>query len=188
MDGNRDMLIEYKQRGISLLEVMLSLVIIAAILLAATKFYESTRRSQLVNAAGSMIQALTTANGSWFYTYQSLAPKGGSPVSLSLLQEAGLVAADISSSTGNPWGGGVEVSPIENQTLCPKIAKNACVVQIQFTLLPDLASCNDLSAVSQQMQTPVTTTDICKQADSGGTYDFTIRYSLTGDSGADASS
>ena len=50
-----------KQRGISLLEVLLSLSVIAIILVMATRYYRSAQQSQQVSNAVSMISGIVTA-------------------------------------------------------------------------------------------------------------------------------
>ena len=49
------------QRGISLLEVMLSLSIIAIILVMATRYFRTANQSQQITNAVSMISGIVTA-------------------------------------------------------------------------------------------------------------------------------
>lgn len=54
-----------KQKGIGLLELMLSLAIISVLLVMATRYYKSARQNQQVNDAISLSQAIIAASENW---------------------------------------------------------------------------------------------------------------------------
>lgn len=94
----------FKQRGIGLLELMLSLAIIAILLILATRYYQSTSQSQKVNQAAGDIQALIAAVAN---------VRAGNP-------NGNVTDTDItafippswggSMSNANPWGGAYTVN------------------------------------------------------------------------------
>ena len=91
--------------GIGLLELMLSLAIIAILLIGATRFYQSTRVSQQVNDAVGMLQTVITASESWFYTLKTF-----QSIPLLQLVGQGLVPSSFGDNTANPWGGEIQVA------------------------------------------------------------------------------
>ena len=54
-----------KQRGIGLLELMLSLAIISVLLVMATRYYRTTKQNQQVNDAIAQVQAMVAASENW---------------------------------------------------------------------------------------------------------------------------
>lgn len=54
-----------RQRGIGLLELMLSLAIISVLLVMATRYYKSARQNQQVNDAISLVEAIIAASENW---------------------------------------------------------------------------------------------------------------------------
>jgi type II secretory pathway pseudopilin PulG len=98
---------KYRQRGIGLLELMLSLAIISLLLIMATRYYASASRSQQVTSALSSMHAL----GAAIHSYQ--AQTGGTPpVTLDLLYDRRLIPVEFKNPTGgaNPWGGAVSIT------------------------------------------------------------------------------
>ena len=61
-----------RQAGIGLLELMLSLAIIAILLIMATRYYLTTSRSEKVNDTISIVQALVAAGGDYLNAHGSL--------------------------------------------------------------------------------------------------------------------
>jgi prepilin-type N-terminal cleavage/methylation domain-containing protein len=106
--------LKLKQRGISLLEVMLSLAIIAVVLVMATRYFGIATISSKVNQATSMISEIRQGyaryvmdtNDSVGGTLETLA-KGGY-----ITKETGAGAKD-----GNPWGGAIVMSISLPQTI-----------------------------------------------------------------------
>ena len=127
-----------KQEGIGLLELMLSLAVIAMLLIMATRYYATAHMGEQVNTGAGIVQALTGAAA------QYEAGQGNySGISLGELFDFGLVPQDICNSstacngtlTSNPWGGGITVTPTNS---------NAQIV-ISLTDIP-LQACTNLNA------------------------------------------
>ena len=93
-----------QQLGVTLLELMLSLAIIAVLLILATRYYEGARLSQQVNQAGNDIQAIVAAManktaGNPNYSATTNCMKD--------LMATGYLPSvwGSTASTANPWGG-----------------------------------------------------------------------------------
>ncbi len=90
-----------KQRGISLLEVLLSLSVIAIILVMATRYYRSAQQSQQVSNAVSMISGIVTAET------QYKAANNNTFVDLATLVTKGYLPPNFGT---DPWGGTLSVT------------------------------------------------------------------------------
>lgn len=89
------------QRGVGLLELMLSLAIIAILLIMATRYYQSASQSQKVTQTASDIQALMAAAAN--YT----ASDPNATYSIDDLASAGLLPPKWGlATTSNAWGFG----------------------------------------------------------------------------------
>lgn len=106
-----------KIAGISLLELMLSLAIIAILLVAASRYYESTRSAQEVNEAMNMLQNTLGAVDSWYSTFKSFKGTPNGDISIAALAEMGLVPKDFNTPNSNPWNGAIEISPVDNKNI-----------------------------------------------------------------------
>ncbi len=93
------------QRGIGLLELMLSLAIIAILLVMATRYFASARQGQQVASAVSLLQAIMAATNNYAIANGNSA---SSLTGLSQLIKGNYLPAGMS-NTG-PWGGQVTVS------------------------------------------------------------------------------
>lgn len=89
-------------RGIGLLELMLTLIVIAAILFLVTRYYNITQESLRVEKAVTMSTNIVNGTHQWAETVTSI-----SPISIQKLIDADLVPASY--ANGNPWGGDLEV-------------------------------------------------------------------------------
>lgn len=128
--GETTMKLLKRLKGIGLLELMLSLAIIAILLVMATRYYGITNRSQQVNQSVTEIAAIEGAIANWKSNktdYQNL--------SLSELNRLGLLANQDASGV-NTWGGTVTVGPNSQD--------NNKTAQITLADIPDWA-CENLA-------------------------------------------
>lgn len=103
-------------KAIGLLELMLSLAIIAVALILATRYYSSASQSQKIQTAVDMINALRGG----FLNYIAGQPGGQQNVTIGELVQAGYVPATFVSSNGNssevnPWGMRISLNSQPNQ-------------------------------------------------------------------------
>lgn len=113
-----------RQTGISLLELMLSLAIIAVILTMATRFFTQANQSQNLNNAVSMGNGVVAAVQNYHMNGGNLAD-----VSIQKLIDANMLPKDFGGPAGNgvganPWGGDIAVAQKNKQ------------ITITFTAVP----------------------------------------------------
>ena len=128
-----------KQKGIGLLELMLSLAIISVLLVMATRYYKTARHGQQVNDGLSLVNATVAASENWVVgksNYQG--------IDVQELVNQGLLPADIGDgSSGSPWHTKITVASMNNDSQ----------VEIDLENIPTSA-CNSLkNKLSQQMDT-----------------------------------
>ncbi len=133
-------LIRKNQNGIGLLELMLSLGIIAILLVMATRYFVVTSRNEKVNRAVSQINSVIAGVGNW---------KGSKPnyanLSVTELNKYGLLAAADVSQTGDDNNKtDVIISPFNTDaTVAPSADNNS--FDIVYTGIPNWA-CEGLAA------------------------------------------
>lgn len=112
-----------KIKGITLLEVILSLAIIALILVMATRYYGLAHLEEQVNDTTSMIQSIRAAGQHWLLSHDDYRD-----INIPNLIQRDLIPKNF---TTNPWGGGIQVGPGPgNNTLrivIQNIPINACI-------------------------------------------------------------
>ncbi|MBI5447772.1 MAG: type II secretion system protein [Gammaproteobacteria bacterium] len=116
------------QRGIGLLELMLSLAIIAILLVMATRYFGSARQGQQVAQAISMVQAISAASQNYFVA------NSNSMAGVSAILASGNSYL-VNPPKNGPWGGSVKVSADSG---------NASAVDITIPNVPDAAACTSL--------------------------------------------
>jgi len=123
--------IKSKQRGISLLEVMLSLAIIAIILVMAVRYYRTAQQSQQVSNAISMMNGIVAAQ-----TQYAIANANQYALSMTDLIKGGYYPGNPASpvAPNNPWG-----QPIS-------LAKGSAGFQVVFPGVPS-TTCTALDNV-----------------------------------------
>jgi Tfp pilus assembly protein PilV len=94
-----------KLLGIGLLELMLSLAIIAVLLLAATQYFKTVDTSRRVDTAIKMLQQTISAAEDYKMSSSSNDYSG---ISMDVLAKRGLI--NFASANTNPWGGNITVS------------------------------------------------------------------------------
>lgn len=133
-----------KQRGISVLEVMLSLAIIAVILVMATRYYKTAQQSQQVKNALNMVGGIVDAevdyaaanSNAYNGSIEDLSTKGYLPPGI----------GGTGATAGNdPWG-----NPIGLQT------NSGGGFTITFTQVP-VNTCNELASIVNQQQVQTAT-------------------------------
>lgn len=92
-----------KQQGISLLEVMLSLAIIAVILVMATRYYKVAQQSQQVSNALSLIGGIISAE-----TQYAVANNNAYTADMNALKSGGYLPSNFGN---NPWGAPILLTP-----------------------------------------------------------------------------
>lgn len=129
------------QRGIGLLELMLSLAIIAILLVMATRYFASARQGQEVASAISMVQAISAASQSYFVANNN----SWAGLAVSALKTGNYLPANASAA--GPWGGTVSVTQSDTA--------NPTAVTITIPNVPE-AACNQLNGAlkSQAISVP----------------------------------
>lgn len=95
-----------KLRGIGLLELMLSLAIIAILLIMATRYYQSAHQNQLVSQGVDMFGAIQGA----VQTYRVDNPNASDLTVAKLVAQGYLPNSYGSGNTANPWGGQITLT------------------------------------------------------------------------------
>jgi len=95
-----------KNKGIGLLELMLSLAIIAILLIMAIRYYQSANLSQQMSSATDMFNAVRSAMKN-FYNDNAGNSGGQSQASINSLIASGYLPPSFGV---NPWGGSVGLS------------------------------------------------------------------------------
>ena len=105
--GDSDMVYRQYERGIGLLELMLSLAVIAILLVMATRFFGVTHRAQVLNHASKDMAFILASIQNW---------QGAHPnyegLSYAALAEQGLAPDDISADGVLPTWGGCEAAKL----------------------------------------------------------------------------
>ncbi|QLH41638.1 MAG: prepilin-type N-terminal cleavage/methylation domain-containing protein [Coxiellaceae bacterium] len=99
------------QQGIGLLELMLSLAIIAILLIMATRYYNVAYQSEKVNEGAAQINNLVGALANWKAdqpNYSNLVSSTSSDA-ITTLSDRGLVTSQTASKT-NPWGTSISLT------------------------------------------------------------------------------
>lgn len=122
------------QRGIGLLELMLSLAIIAILLVMATRYFASARQGQEVASAISTIQAVSAASQSYFVAQGN---SWSGLTSVTKLVAGGYLPSNA--STTGPWGGAIMVTGGADSS-------NPTAVRITIPNVPP-AACTQLNGV-----------------------------------------
>jgi len=96
-----------RQNAIGLLELMLSIVVITAIILGATKYYLVAKEEMRIVQAQEIIDNVAKAAYTWV---------GGQPnfvelTGIDVLTNAGLLPLKYKNDNANPWGGNIKIQP-----------------------------------------------------------------------------
>lgn len=122
----------HRSSGIGLLELMLSLTVIAILLVTATRYYSVTRSAQETNDAFSMLQAVYSAAETWKQDYGKFPDNN----LIEHFIDVGSLPTVFGTKNANPWGGEITAFPIKESPndfaacLC-NVPKDACMNLLQ---------------------------------------------------------
>ncbi|MCH9743757.1 MAG: hypothetical protein K0U29_02380 [Gammaproteobacteria bacterium] len=127
-----------KQSGISLLEILLGLVLIATISTMAIRYFTVTTRSMKVSNAIKQIKHLSNISYEWLQQQQQTDFSGssaGTRISLQELINTGLLRNDPSERY-DPWGGDITVNAATNDPsyvsiTLSKVPQDACRMMVR---------------------------------------------------------
>lgn len=105
-----------KQRGISLLELMLGIAIIVTILIASTRFFNIANENAKVNNAINLLHQITDASYKWYENKPNF-----NNLTFSTLAEAGFLpekykAYEKVCEGCNPWGGDIRIEAADDKS------------------------------------------------------------------------
>ncbi len=110
------------QRGIGLLELMLSLAIISVLLVMATRYYKAADQGQKISNAISLVSGIAGAAAQYLSTHP------GQEVSLKVLVESNYLPNNFLTIT-SPWGTALELSGKGTVTVTMKaVPKDPCTI------------------------------------------------------------
>jgi Tfp pilus assembly protein PilE len=112
------MLKPYYQRGIGLLELMLSLTVTALLLVMASRYYTTVRTNYRVHEGLGMVHAVYSAAESWLQNNATL-PAGENVARKSFIDNGNLPST-FAVATVNPWGGDISITGV-GQTVIIKM-------------------------------------------------------------------
>ena len=147
-----------KSAGIGLLELMLSLGVIAVLLVMATIFFKPASQSQKVSEAISHIQAIDSAANRWSLTHANFNDVDSH---FNVFINFGLLPAYFADDYINPWGGNITVDKAQDillQIKMDQIPAAACkdlTFKLQSLLCEDqTATCDDNSTITIPLYHP----------------------------------
>lgn len=142
-----------KQKGISLLEALLALVIASIIITLALRYFSITIRDMRVTQAVNQVRSLVKKSYDWLGAQKQADfndyPKG-TKISLQILINAGLIQTDNNGNYFNPWGGDVLLAP----------GSDPSYVHISLTRIP-LKDCLNLTQRLQSINHMANQTNTC---------------------------
>lgn len=138
--------------GISLLESLLAIIIIASISMMAVRYYLITIQNNRINQAINQISRLTKASYEWLQVQHQADFSGtpsGTAISLDELLNDQLITNQT--DTTDPWGGKISLSPgsdpsyiaISLENLPQKACKNISQQLKSINHLTNLGSCSN---------------------------------------------
>jgi len=157
--ATRNIIGKIKNRGIGLLELMLSLAIIAILLIMAVRYYQSANASQQISSAADMVNAVRSAMKNY---YNDNAGNSFSTSTTGVALNDLITAGYLPPSFGNnPWNGTIglstgtstcssttKITPSTTYDICmSSVPTNNCaqlVVKLQATMngnLGESAAC-----------------------------------------------
>lgn len=103
----RPFLLRFRCRGVGLLELMLSLIVIVSLLFLATRYFKTADESLRVSRAESMMNTITAASYKWLEGNPNFAT---TDFNIQQLVTLSLLPKNYGDGMGiNPWGGDISV-------------------------------------------------------------------------------
>lgn len=103
------------RKGIGLLELMLALAIIAVLIIMATRYYQTTSRSQKIAEAVTTVNAIVSAASNW--RIGRVGFNGTPKLDWKNLYDQGLLPKEMEDpKTASPWGAEITLVPVDNST------------------------------------------------------------------------
>lgn len=151
------------QRGIGLLELMLSLAIIAILLIMATRYFTSANTNQQVSNATDMFNGVRASVNSY---YSDNGPAAQAPT-LSGLVTAGYLPSSYGGSTSSPWGTAMSIP-----------SATAGHFSVQMSSVPASACAMLIARLGQTINTASASGESVSPTSCGtGSSDVTVTYS-----------
>ncbi|HEV2613699.1 MAG TPA: type 4 pilus major pilin [Gammaproteobacteria bacterium] len=111
-----------RERGIGLLELMLSLSIIAILLVMATRYFMVANESQKLNNAVSEVNGIAGGAANYDLSYPGYAGMTMTKLIDGRFVPGSLGGSDTNGTGANPWGGNLEVpTPTAGQGFVVKV-------------------------------------------------------------------
>ena len=141
----------YKQWGIGLLELMLALVVIAAIILMATRYFKQASEELKVTQATHMLNNIVDASFEWLKGEQSFNVPGFDTNGILVLIDAKLLP-ETWRDKPDPWGGIILLTAYGQHTAIYQPQQ----INIRMTGVPEKA-CNNIDDVMAKQGMALTT-------------------------------
>ena len=153
-------MIRKNTQGFGLLELLLSLTVVIALLITATRFYEVTVANRKINTAIDMVHSLYTASTTYFDQFGPATEITG----MQVLTDKNLVPQDFLEANVNPWGGAISIvgtaANVATVTLT-EVPSDSCN-NIAAKMQASLGALVDPSCATDKNQLTVTFTDLAK--------------------------
>ncbi len=153
--------IKQKNKGIGLLELMLSLAVIGILIVMVTIYFKPTSQAANINQAINMLQAIQSAGQRWLLTNDTY-----STDPLSDFVDRNFLPNSFSSNMTNPWGGKLTVD---------RYKKDPSALSVEMDNLP-IEACQALvtQAASLTCKSDDSTYISCDTDKKTGSNTFTI--------------
>lgn len=112
--------------GISLLEVMLSVIVITAVIVASIRYYTLAQENSRIAKAIEMINNVATASFKWVEGKNQIGFEG---INIGNLADSGLLPQIYKTENINPWRGKLSADPAANNSVIitlGNIPPNSC--------------------------------------------------------------
>ncbi len=119
----------YRQKAVSLLELMLCITVISILLFIGTRYFANVKYQQRLNHAATMVRNIISAANTWATRHPDY-----TTITLQNLIKVNLLPLNYDK---NPWGGTIVVTPKVNDPYS---------IRIRFNAVPDKETCKLLQS------------------------------------------